>query len=90
MNKKDKDIFNILEQYIETDSSEYLINSLEGKTEDILQYMLSNNFSTSELGLLKTLRGKKNLQFHKAFKKFSKEFNEDKLIFRLKEVVQDN
>lgn len=37
LNKKDKDVFNILDQYVESESSEYLINSFEGKTEDVIQ-----------------------------------------------------
>ena len=61
---------------------------MESKTEDALQYLLMLNFSNEDNAKIRHLRSQRNDGIRRAFKKFKKALDQDKLIANIKKLVQ--
>ena len=88
LDKKDSDTMAILSEYHSNEDSEFLITSLEQRTEDEIQAMLNKNFSNSEAAKFRTMRGRKDEALLKAFKKFERnQFDVEKLVRDVKKIL---
>lgn len=67
-------------EYQKNDDSEFLINQLEGKTEDAFQYLLIKNFSNEEIFKVRKMRSQRDENLRKVFKKFNKNSDIDRLL----------
>ncbi len=75
---------------MENNSAEYLINSLEGKTNDYLDSLMYKNFTIDQIEQFRVLRSQRDGRVAEIFSKFKKSLRIKKLLSELGELLEDN
>ncbi|CDW71526.1 UNKNOWN [Stylonychia lemnae] len=87
---KDQELVDSFIKYSQDDDSEYLISSLESKTEDTLQYLLMQKFSNEDNAKIRSLRSQRNDGIRRAFKKFKRTLDLEKLVSSIRKVIEEH
>lgn len=70
LGKQNKELFEIMQQFLRVHDSSILLTRILAHTEDMIQFFILDNFSNKDQVVLNTLRSQRNPDYFQAFLHF--------------------